>query len=57
MTESQLISFGSLVMLAIVPYVFASQGTMLAGRTGLFIVSQEGIMLVGASVGPGIYLD
>jgi simple sugar transport system permease protein len=38
-------------MLALVPYVLASQGTMLGGRTGLFSVSQEGIMLVGASVG------
>jgi simple sugar transport system permease protein len=44
-------------MLALVPYVLASQGTMLGGRTGLFSVSQEGIMLVGASVGfLGAYL-
>ncbi|UCC89959.1 MAG: ABC transporter permease [Anaerolineales bacterium] len=44
-------------MLAIVPYVLASQGTMLGGRTGLFSVSQEGIMLVGASIGfLGAYL-
>jgi len=44
-------------MLAMVPYVLASQGTMLGGRTGLFSVSQEGIMLVGASVGfLGAYL-
>ena len=34
-----------------VPYVLASQGTMLGGRTGIFNVAQEGIMLVGASVG------
>ena len=57
MNESQLVGFVSLVMLAVVPYILASQGTMLAGRTGLFIVSQEGIMLVGASVGfLGAYL-
>jgi len=44
-------------MLAMVPYILASQGTMLGGRTGLFSVSQEGIMLVGASVGfLGAYL-
>jgi simple sugar transport system permease protein len=44
-------------MLALVPYVLASQGTMLGGRTGLFSVSQEGIMLVGASIGfLGAYL-
>jgi ABC-type uncharacterized transport system permease subunit len=46
-----LVNFARLVMLALVPYVLASQGTMLGGRTGLFSVSQEGIMLVGASVG------
>ncbi len=40
-----------LVLLALVPYVLASQGTMLAGRAGIFNVAQEGIMLLGASVG------
>lgn len=45
------VNFASLVLLAIVPYVLASQGTMLSGRTGIFNVAQEGIMLVGASVG------
>jgi simple sugar transport system permease protein len=55
--QTQFVSFARLVMLAIVPYVLASQGTMLGGRTGLFSVSQEGIMLVGASVGfLGAYL-
>jgi len=49
--EVQIVSFARLVMLALVPYVLASQGTMLGGRTGLFNVAQEGIMLVGASVG------
>ena len=53
----QLVSFARLVMLAMVPYVLTSQGTMLGGRTGLFNVSQEGIMLVGASLGfLGAYL-
>jgi simple sugar transport system permease protein len=53
----QIVSFARLVMLALVPYVLASQGTMLAGRTGLFSVNQEGIMLVGASLGfLGAYL-
>ncbi|GAB4528007.1 MAG: ABC transporter permease [Anaerolineae bacterium] len=46
-----IINLARLVMLALVPYVLASQGTMLGGRTGLFSVCQEGIMLVGASVG------
>lgn len=55
--ELQFVNFASLVMLALVPYVLASQGTMLAGRTGLFNVAQEGIMLVGASLGfLGAYL-
>jgi simple sugar transport system permease protein len=45
-------------MLTLVPYVLASQGTMLAGRAGVFNVSQEGIMLAGASVGfLGAYLS
>ncbi len=44
-------TFARLVMLTLVPYVLASQGTMLAGRAGVFNVAQEGIMLVGASVG------
>lgn len=51
MDEAQIISFAKLVILALVPYVLASQGTMLGGRAGVFNVSQEGIMLVGASVG------
>lgn len=51
MDFDQLISFTRLVLLALVPYVLAAQGTMLSGRTGLFNVAQEGIMLVGASVG------
>ena len=49
--EVQIVNFARLVMLALVPYVLASQGTMLGGRTGIFNVAQEGIMLVGASVG------
>jgi ABC-type uncharacterized transport system permease subunit len=56
--ELQFVNFASLVMLAMVPYVLASQGTMLGGRTGLFNVAQEGIMLVGASLGfLGAYLS
>lgn len=49
--EFQITSFTKLMMLAIVPYILASQGTMLGGRTGLFSVAQEGIMLLGASLG------
>jgi len=52
------VTFSKLVMLTLVPYVFASQGTMLSGRAGVFNVSQEGIMLAGASVGfLGAYLS
>jgi simple sugar transport system permease protein len=55
--EIQFVSFGRLVMLAMVPYILASQGTMLGGRSGLFSVNQEGLMLLGASVGfLGAYL-
>ena len=51
MNYEQLISIAGLVFLAIVPYILASQGTMLAGQTGLFNVSQEGVMLATASLG------
>ncbi len=55
--ELQIVNFAKLVMLAIVPYILTSQGTMLGGRTGLFNVAQEGIMLLGASLGfLGTYL-
>jgi ABC-type uncharacterized transport system permease subunit len=49
--ESTLTDFLKLTFLSMVPFVLASQGTMLGGRTGVFNVAQEGIMLVGASVG------
>jgi len=51
MDQSQLIDLIGLVMMASAPYILAAQGTVLAGRTGLFFVSQEAIMMVGASVG------
>lgn len=52
------VTFARLAMLTLVPYVLAGQGTMLAGRAGVFNVAQEGIMLVGASVGfLGAYLS
>lgn len=44
-------TFLRLVLLSMVPFVLASQGTMLGGRTGIFNVAQEGIMLLGASLG------
>ncbi len=47
----QFVGFARLVVLTIVPFVLAGQGTMLGGRTGLFNVAQEGIMLLGASLG------
>src|SRR5574340_1492702 len=46
-----IVTFLRLTLLSMVPFVLAGQGTMLAGRTGVFNVAQEGIMLVGASVG------
>jgi general nucleoside transport system permease protein len=49
--ESPLIMYLKLILLSMVPFVLAGQGTMLGGRTGVFNVAQEGIMLVGASVG------
>ena len=48
---TQITAFSKLIMMTVVPFVLASQGTMLGGRTGVYIVAQEGIMLVGASIG------
>lgn len=47
----EVVDFARLVVVAMVPYVLAGQGTVLAGRAGVFNVAQEGIMLLGASVG------
>jgi len=40
-----------LTITAMVPFLFVAQGTMLSGRAGIFSVSQEGLMLLGAAVG------
>lgn len=44
-------SFLQLVVTAMVPFILAAQGTMIAGRAGVFNVAQEGLMMLGASVG------
>ncbi len=49
--ETTIVDFLKLTFLSMVPFILASQGTMLGGRTGVFSVAQEGIMLTGASVG------
>lgn len=41
----------ALIVTAMVPYLLVAQGTMISGRAGLFNVAQEGLMLLGASVG------
>jgi simple sugar transport system permease protein len=46
-----LTDFFALMIPAMVPFLLAAQGTVLSGRTGLFNVSQEGLMVLGASVG------
>lgn len=38
-------------VMAMVPFILVAQGTMLSGRAGLFNVSQEGMMMLGAAVG------
>ena len=43
--------FLTLMVTAMVPYILVAQGTMLGGRVGVFNVSQEGMMTLGASVG------
>lgn len=42
--------FFALMVPAMVPFLLAAQGTVLSGRAGLFNVSQEGMMVLGASV-------
>ncbi len=44
-------ALAQLTVVAMVPYLLASLGTMLGGQAGVFSVSQEGVMLLGASVG------
>lgn len=43
--------FFALMIPAMVPFLLAAQGTVLSGRAGLFNVSQEGLMVFGASIG------
>lgn len=49
--ELPIIDFAKLILISMVPFVLAGQGTMLGGITGVFNVAQEGIMLTGASIG------
>ncbi len=46
-----MVDFFALVIPAMVPFLLAALGTVLAGRVGVFNVAQEGIMVLGASVG------
>jgi len=43
--------FLELVAMTLVPYALCSLGIMIGGRTGVFNISGEGIMLMGASTG------
>jgi ABC-type uncharacterized transport system permease subunit len=48
---NDVVDFFVLMIPAMVPFLLAAQGTVLGGRAGLFNVSQEGMMVLGASVG------
>jgi simple sugar transport system permease protein len=48
---NEVVDFLGLVVTAMVPFILVSQGTMLSGRAGIFNVSQEGMMVLGAAVG------
>ena len=48
---NEVVDFLGLVVTAMVPFILVSQGTMLGGRAGIFNVSQEGMMVLGAAVG------
>lgn len=50
MTEP-ITDFLGLVALTVVPYALCSLGIMITGRTGIFNIAGEGIMMVGASAG------
>lgn len=48
---NEVVELLTLMIPAMVPFVLAAQGTILSGRAGIFNVSQEGMMVLGASVG------
>jgi general nucleoside transport system permease protein len=48
---AQVVNFLRLILFYMVPFVLAGQGTMIAGRTGVFNVAQEGVMLFGSAIG------
>lgn len=48
---NEITEFMTLMIPAMVPFLLAAQGTVLSGRTGVFNVSQEGMMVLGAAVG------
>ena len=48
---NELTDFLALTIPAMVPFLLAAQGTVLSGRAGIFNVSQEGLMVLGASMG------
>lgn len=47
----EITEFLTLMIPAMVPFLLAAQGTVLSGRAGVFNVSQEGLMVLGAAVG------
>lgn len=48
---NEVVPFLQLMVTAMVPFILAAQGTMISGRAGIFNVAQEGLMVLGASVG------
>lgn len=48
---NEITEFMALMIPAMVPFLLAAQGTVLSGRAGVFNVSQEGLMVLGAAVG------
>lgn len=48
---NEVVDFLGLVVTAMVPFILVGQGTALSGRAGIFNVSQEGMMVLGAAVG------
>lgn len=48
---NEVVQLLTLMIPAMVPFLLAAQGTILSGRAGVFNVSQEGLMVLGAAVG------
>ncbi|MEM0086055.1 MAG: hypothetical protein QXD37_03315, partial [Zestosphaera sp.] len=45
-----IVSYVRTVLIYLVPYLLTSLGVVISGRSGIYNISAEGVMLLGASV-------